>query len=130
MSKLTAKQIEEKLDHCIGSAIFYKWSIVAPKHVLTEGAKMVADLCDAHWLMDIIASYHSKCMEDEMLRYFQVWTLTVKDGTGVVTCERDTDDIAFKQKILYTDFPLDKIKLYCSPSGDGEHMTILLPNEY
>jgi hypothetical protein len=66
-----------------------------------------------------------------MLQDMQFWTLKLnKTGRGAkIICERDTGDVAITQRIPFTDFPLPEIKLYCAPSGDGIHYTILLPSE-
>ena len=119
----SAEQIKSSLAHFYGTEAYHRFTALS-KLVLTDGAKYIAEECQAYWLMDVIASYQKKCMRDEMLKDFQVWTLKVNDREGVVTCERDTDDIAIKQKIPYTDFPLDEIKLYCING------VIMLTSEY
>ena len=111
------------LAHFIGTEAYHKFSILFSLK-LTDGVKYLCEEARAYWLMDIIASYQKKCMRDDMLRDFQVWTLRVEDGAGVVICERDTGDIAIKQTIPYTDFPMDEIKLYCING------VILLTSEY
>jgi len=117
------QEIESDLPYFTGTEEYHKFSILSNLK-LTDGVKYLCDKAQCYWLMDIIASYQNKCNKDEMLKYFQIWTLTIKDGKAIVKCERDTDDIAITQKIPYTDFPLDSIKLYCI---DG---IILLTSEY
>jgi len=81
--------------------------------LFTDGVKFLALRAGALWLIDIIGSHQPMCQKDRMLRDFQLWKLVVaEDKSGVVTCERDTDDLAIKQEIEYTDFPLKEIKLY------------------
>jgi hypothetical protein len=116
-------ELENALAYFTGTEAYHRFSPLS-KLVLTDGVKYLADKTGAYWLMDIIASYQQKCMKDEMLRDFQLWTLKVKDDEGVVTCERDTDDVAFQQKIPFTDFPLAEISLYCING------VILLRSEY
>ncbi len=118
-----AQNIKNNLACFTGTLEWHKFSILS-NLVLTDGVKYLCDEAGCYWLMDIIASYQKKCMKDPMLCNIQFWTLKVKDGTGVVTCDRDTGNTAIKQKIPYTDFPLDEIKLYCSGG------VILLPSEY
>jgi len=125
---ITADQLQTNMAHCIGTTQYHKFSPFFPTIVLTDGAQMIADEAGAFWLMDLIASYQPKAKEDEMLRDFQVWTLNVKDNKAVIKCERDTDDIAFKQKIPFTDFPLDEIKFFVQPQH--EFMVIMLTSEY
>ena len=44
--------------------------------------------------------------------------------TAVLYCDRDANDVAFKQEIPFTDFPLEAIQLYLSNG------VLLLPSEY
>jgi len=118
-----ANELLSGMEQCTGTETYHKFSILS-KLVLTDGVKYLCEKAGAYWLMDVIASYQAKCNQDEMLREFQIWTLTVKDGAGVVKCLRDTNDVAFTQDIPYTDFPLYEIKLYCING------VILLTSEY
>jgi hypothetical protein len=116
-------EILNGLAHCYGTNGYHKFSILSPLQ-MTDGVKYLADKAGAFWLLDIIASHQPKAMQDPMLADMQFWTLKVKDGAGVVTCERDTDDVAITQEVDFTDFPLDEIKLYVTNG------VILLPSEY
>ena len=134
MNKMTAQELEHSLAGFNGTEAYHRWSILFRKHVLTDGAKFLAEHggnSGAYWLMDLVASYHSKAMKDPSLQQIQFWTLKtdLEKHTAVAICERDTDDVAFKQKIEYTDFQLAEVKLYVQPSGNGEWV-ILLPSEY
>lgn len=117
-----AQEIQDGLAQFYGSENHYKFSPFS-KLVMTEGVKYLCDNAESYWFLDIIVSYQPRCMKDEMLRDFQIWTLRVKDKKGKVTCERDTDNVAITQKIEYTGFPLTEIKLYC------ENGVIYLPSE-
>ncbi|MDA2934976.1 hypothetical protein MYX82_11635, partial [Acidobacteria bacterium AH-259-D05] len=77
---------------------------------------------ECYWLIDIVASYQPKLKQVP----FQLWELEVeKDNPGVVTVREDSGKPALiSQEIPYTDFPLEKIQLYCI---DG---VLLLPSEY
>nr|WP_193565343.1 DUF6876 family protein [Microcystis aeruginosa] len=56
----------------------------------------------------------------------QFWKLKVNpDNSAVLTCERDTDDIACEQKIPYTDFPIKEIRLYLINMGSGGGVLML-----
>jgi hypothetical protein len=123
MNMKTAEEIKQGLAHCYGTEGYHRFSILS-RLVLTDGAKYLADECQAYWLMEAIASHQKTCMKDEMLVDMQFWTLKVEDGSGVLTCERDTDDIAITQNIPSTNFPLDEVKLYVT------NEVILLPSEY
>ena len=124
----TAEEIQSVLNHCYGTEGYHRWSSLFRNHVLTDGTKLLCEMADCYWLMDAIASYHKSAMKDEMLQDIQFWTLTVNGTEATLICERDTDNIAFKQTIPYTDFPLKEIKLYVS-RADENLWVILLPSE-
>jgi hypothetical protein len=97
--------------------------------VYTDGVKFMADEADADWLIDEIVSAQTRprVAGEE----FQTWRLKVEPSQeAVLTCWRAAplddgrDDVVFKKRIDYTDFPLDEISLYCVRG------TIMLPNEY
>jgi hypothetical protein len=100
--------------------------------VFSEGVQYMAECAGAYWLIDIVASYqmHKKVKNNKRLQEFQLWELKVKtDKNGgksaVVTLREDTGEpVVIRQKIEYTDFPLDYIKLYV------EGGTLLLPSEH
>ena len=146
------EEIEAELAGFYGTEQYHRFSGLFRKHVCTDGVKFLCDSCQSWWLLDVIASYHAKCMKDPkgMLQDMQFWTLTVHPKIEVETggrvlfqqlpkgkpkpmatviCERDTGDIAIKQKIPYTNFPLPEIKLYCS-RADENLFVIMLPSEY
>jgi hypothetical protein len=68
-----------------------------------------------------------------MLRDIQFWRLKVgADKSAVVRCERDTNDVAFEQRIEHTDFPLPELTLYVEAGAVGEGrpvMVCMLPGE-
>jgi hypothetical protein len=105
--------------------------------VHTDGVALMEKLCRAGWLVDAIASYQPKCRKDSMLQHMQFWTLTVdrEAKTAVLTCERDTNDVAITQDIEYTDFPLSKIKIWVELGmanfgrGSEAAMVAMLPSE-
>jgi hypothetical protein len=129
MKTMTADELRASLAQFYGTQDYHAHFLGV---LLTDGAKFLADAAGAHWLMDIIASYQPQCQRDEMLQRIQFWTLKVNDSEGVVTCERDTDDVAIKQDIPHCDFPLDEIKLYVCPAylQDGPRPLIMLSSEY
>jgi hypothetical protein len=93
----------------------------------TDGVQFLAERGGAYWLIDAIASWQNDPLvrNDTMLQEIQFWTLTVRlDSSAVLRCERDTGDVALTQKIEFTDFPLESIKLYV------ENGVLLLPSEH
>lgn len=100
----------------------------------TDGVKWLAETAQAYWLIDAIASWQSRiakeCKKNRDLEGLQVWRLKRTDAGGaVLTCDDGNVKLAVEQKIEYTDFPLDEIKLYVEPRGDGT-LILLLPSEH
>ena len=109
------------LSQFTGTENWYRHPLVR-KVLYTDGAKYVADKCEAYWLLDAIASWQlDPKVKDEP---FQVWKLTTKDSTGVLVCEDGNGHEVTRQEISYTDFPLDEITLWFTDN------VILLPSEY
>lgn len=68
----------------------------------TDGVKYVAEHGKAHWLIDAIASWQlsPEIKNDPMLQKIQFWRLRVNnDYSAVLTCERDSGNIAITQSI-------------------------------
>lgn len=127
---MTAAELREGLSNCYGTEDYHRLTLDR-NLVCTDGVHYLAENGGAFWLIDAIASYQPQCRKDEMLRDFQIWRLKVADGKAVLTCERDTNDVAITQEIEHTDFPLDEIKLYVE-LGEAEGrpvMVCMLPSE-
>lgn len=91
----------------------------------TDGVAFLVESAKAYWLLDVIASWQPKALRDAWLREFQLWELFVRgDNTATVVCSRDSEDVAFRQEIPWTEFPLDYVKLYV------EGGVVLLPSEH
>lgn len=132
----TAEEITAGLAQFTGTEKWYKLSVLHGRLVCTDGVKWLAEAADAFWLIDVIASYQRTCAKDKKLRQMQFWTLTVKKTragrtTGLVICERDTNDVAIRQRIKFTDFPLPEIKIWVEEGYVGETpcLVAMLPNE-
>jgi hypothetical protein len=100
-----------------------------------EGVKFLADRAGTYWLTDTIASYQRdwRITGHRMLRDLQFWTLTVRDGAGVLTCTADTGmRPAITQAIPFTDLPLAAVEVWVergSVDGVSECMVAMLPGE-
>lgn len=92
--------------------------------LLTEGVYFLANEADCFWLMDIIFSYTSNFKEED----FITCQLTVKNSKGKVVFDDGNNNKLLSQKISYTDFPLDKIKLYITKYES--QFVVMLPGEY
>jgi hypothetical protein len=97
----------------------------APRVVLTDGAKYVAEHAQAYWLMDAIASYLPVLVNRE---HFVVASLAVKNQSALLwLTDGNYKDIA-SQRIPYTDFPMPDITLFACWSDDC--WVLMLPSEY
>ena len=103
--------------------------------IYSEGVQYLAEEGQAYWLIDAIASYYitskmrSAMAQDERLESMHFWTLTVKDERGVLVAQADSGEPAFiKQKIPYTDFLLDEVRIWAG--FDGRHWVLYLPSEH
>lgn len=106
-----------------GSETWYRHGLVRSV-LFTDGAKYVADMGGAYWLLDEIAlaQRHKQAVAAQE---FQLWRLTVKeDGTARLVCEDGNGNRIYSKRITYTDFPMDGVELYYT------NKTILLPSEY
>ncbi len=113
----------EDLDQFTGTENYYKHWL---KGLYTDGVAFMAEKGGAFWLIDAVFSYRKK-------EPFQIWELKKTEFTepqeegpmAILTMKTDTNEPEIvQQEILYTDFPLDYIKLYLI---DG---VLLLPSEY
>ena len=120
MSKTLHK---DDLRQFTGSEQWYRHGLVRTV-LFTDGAKYVADMGGAYWLLDEIAlaQRYKKAVAAEE---FQLWRLTVKDNnTAALVCEDGNGKHVYSKRIGFTDFPLESVELYYVNN------TILLPSEY
>ena len=106
-----------------GTEGYFRWQpLLFPRMVLSDGAKHVAEYGgeednSAWWLMDAIASHQPKCLKKNA------------DGSALLTCQIDSDvKPTVSQKIPYTDFSLDEIRLWVGPLNERLYV-IYLPSE-
>lgn len=120
----TTNEINTALAYCTGTTAYHKYMF---NMFLTDGVKLMAEMCEAFWLLDAISSYQSEIKNgnNTKLKQFQVWSLKVNDSCGILTCQTDSGVTpSYKQDIPFTNFPLDEIKLYVIEN------VILLSMEY
>ena len=120
---MEAEEIRSALKQFIGTVYLYAtWT---PKLRYTDGIKFLADSAKAYWLIDVIASWQPRALRDPALCEFQLWELFVqKDHSANIVCSRDSEDPVFRQRIRWTDCPLDYVKLYV------EQGVLMLPTEH
>jgi len=103
----------------------------------------VAERGGAYWLIDAIASHEATnaklkaaCRNDESFDYLHFWTLKVNtdqegNRSAILTCRKDSGQPAVvTQKIEFTDFPLEELKVYAGNDGSGTPRKLFLPSEY
>lgn len=118
MTTLTPEQIKNELAHCTGTEHYYRYGLIK-KLLLTDGAKTMAELCGAYWLLDHIVCYHKGS------EFMEVFTLDTTGGEATIThTDGNDNNLRPPHKISFTDFPLPSITLWLR---DG---VILLPSEY
>lgn len=134
-----AEELREGMAYASGSDEWFRHGL--NRNVLyTQGVKFVAEKAGAYWLIDAIASHYSP----RLLRHIQqvgihFWTLnvdhsgkpkaTLRSPMAKLECREDSGLPAIVlQRIAYTDFPLDKIKVYAQLGPNGA--CLMLPSEY
>jgi hypothetical protein len=119
MNKL---DIEEALNCFTGTNIYHRHEAVGNAFILlTDGSNYVRETCESYWLFDLMLSYQKQLKPYS----FQVWHLKrIKENEYLITCEDGNERILVTQKIPFSDFPLDEIKIWLI---DG---VALLPSEY
>jgi hypothetical protein len=121
MSAATADEIRSKLSECYCTSAYH--SGIGQNILLTDGAFLMAELCNAYWLLHIIVSYQNMLGK----KGFQVWKLIIEPGyrCGKVICDDGSGKILVERELDDTDFPLPEgITLW--KEGD----VILLPREH
>jgi hypothetical protein len=115
------KNANENYGQSNGSDNFY---CHRPSLVLyTEGVKLLAEDCEAYWLIDLIISH--QCKWQINLERFQVWNLTRLTGKKFKIVATDGNDIRLViQQITCSDFPYDQATIWLV---DG---CLMLPCEY
>jgi len=118
----SANEILALINQASGTTAYHRYTVLPNFPVITDGVMAVADAAGCYWLLDIIGSHQGDSRLDPA---FQVWKLAVNkvDGSAVVSGYNDARLIV-RQKISYTDFPLDAMELFMMNG------VILLPNEY
>jgi hypothetical protein len=111
-----------QLNQFTGSTEFYRHWL--PGFRYTEGVRFLAERTRCYWLIDLIAILQVRALKDAWLREFQLWELFVNDGSAILACSRDSDDVAFREVIETTDFPITYVHLYV------EGGVLMLPSEH
>lgn len=106
--------------------------------VYTEGVKYLAELGEAYWLLDAIASafptrrFLEAQATDPRIRSLHFWRLTVHDDqTAVLTAQADSGEEPFyRQRIPFTDFPLEEVAIWAGWDETLNAWVLHLPSEH
>jgi hypothetical protein len=89
---------------------------ITRRHVLTDGARYLAEHAECYWLMDAVASHLDEIGTQD---WFVLVRLELQGTTATLIYEDGNGHEHARQAIPYTDFPLDAIQLYAC--WDTEH---------
>lgn len=124
---MTTEELKQDLEQFCGTEEYYRFNALMRNVLLTEGTRYLAQEANAFWLMDVIGSHLPSGPKDES---FVVALLERHDGGWKFTLNDDIppSKIYAEQRIEFSNFPLDEIKLYAQ--FDGKYWVIMLPGEY
>jgi len=106
-----AAYLKSELRNFYGTGTWFRHSLFR-KFLYTEGVQFLAEEACAYWLIDLIFGfqYDQQPVRDEP---FQTWDLIVTEQqTAALQCGDGNGNIVFTHSLNYTDFPLDKIRLF------------------
>lgn len=95
--------------------------------LLTDGVYYLAHEGECFWLMDAIFS-HLVTNSSLARQEFIALNLKVQNSKAKLVFEDGNDGILASQNIPYTDFPLEKIKLFLV--REASQFVVMLPSEY
>ena len=116
------ENLERNLKHFTGTEQYHRFH---SRTVLTDGALYLAEQARCFWLMDVFASHLREISTDHGLACLKL--KRIGEGAQVVIDDGDENVLA-KQKIAYTDFPLEEVTLFACWSGG--YWVIMLTSEY
>ena len=105
-----------------GTTAYYR---IAPKFLITDGVKFLADNAGCYWLLDAAVSHLVALGTDD---HFVLIKLLVNNTSAVLTLEDGNGRVHRTQTIPFTDFPLAQQHLYAC--WDGQHWVLMLTGEY
>jgi hypothetical protein len=98
---------------------------ITRRHLLTDGARYLADQAECYWLMAAVSSHLD---EIGTQNWFVLIRLELQGSTATLIYKDGNGHEHAWQVIPYPDFPLDEIRLYAC--WDTEHRVNILTSEY
>ena len=105
---MNTHELQTALSHFTGMQNYHR---VLPRLVITDGIQYLANKANSYWLVSAI---YSHLVIQPIYSAFVVARLTVSDKTAHLVLDDGNDQVICEQYIEYTDFPIDKVKIYCS----------------
>lgn len=88
----STQNLQSEFSQFIGTEKLYR---ITSRHVLTDGAKYLAEQAKCFWLMDAIASHLTRSYDE----HFAVARLIAKDSSAVLTLDDGNDTVFASQQI-------------------------------
>ena len=136
MAKMSAEEIQGHLAQFTGTEDWHQFSGMFKSVIATDGAMEMAKICEAYWLLDLVASHQRKISRKHGITglHFQHWTIKKRPRAGgfIVSCDDGNGNKLATQTVPHSDFPMDEFSFYCNLAQRGVRiiMTILLKTEY
>jgi hypothetical protein len=129
---MNAAEITIELSHYTGTEGYTRFGI--GKAHATDGAIRMAELCNAFWLLDAIASHIPNAVKLCGKYQMQFWTLAVdaKCSAAMLSVSDGNTRKLDVQMISYTDFPLEEMKVWVGwqeIAEDDVRPVLMLPSE-
>ena len=137
-----AERVQQIINHSTGTYGYHRITPMMRSLVVTDGVAEVFKTAGAFWLGDIVMSlFFNKKIRQQIQRAqaeedYLVCKLKVdvEENKGEFTMRRmDEEEIIYKQKIPYTDFPLEEFEMwldvYSHQNGEEPIKILFLPSE-
>ncbi len=119
---MDSNDLQTNLTQFMGTECYYR---IAPKFLITDGVKYLADTAGAYWLIDAAVSHLVQLGTGD---WFVLVRLVVNGSAALLTLEDGNGNLHRKLTIPYTDLTAHLQVLYAC--CDGQHWVLMLTAEY
>lgn len=119
-NKITAAQLRTELAQYYGTEHYYKHQL-SKSMVYTDGARAFAQLAEAYWLLDIIATEIAPLLKTE--DFLSIEVMVAKDKARIHV-DDGNQAMLYKKSISYTDCPAGEWMFFLTNN------VLMLPSEY